>query len=130
MPRGPARWSESSLNCQPPGAVGRHLSTPGQTTLAPVRCGQANSRVMNLAIALPLIVALACALYAMRRISRRRMLRRQKQRRARNEQTGPRSFAPAKSQRSEMRTDDDPTTVMERITETKPPASKPGRNSK
>lgn len=85
---------------------------------------------MNLAIALPLIVALACALYAMRRISRRRMLRRQKQRRARNEHTGPRSFTPVKSQRSEMRTDDDPTTVMERITETKPPASKPGRKSK
>ena len=85
---------------------------------------------MNLAIALPLILALACALYAMRRISRRRVLQRQKKRRARNEQTGPRSFAPAKSQRSEMRTDDDPTTVMERITESKAPATKPGTNTK
>ncbi len=85
---------------------------------------------MNLSIALPVILVLACALYAMRRISRRRLLQRQKKRRARNEQTGPRSFAPVKSKRSEMRTDDDPTTVMERITETKPPASKPGMKSK
>ena len=78
---------------------------------------------MNLSIALALIVALACALYAMRRISRRRVLQRQKKRRAHTEKTGPRSFAPVKSKRSEMRTDDDPTTVMERITETKPPVS-------
>lgn len=85
---------------------------------------------MNLSIALPLILALACALYAMRRISRRRVLQRQKKRRARNEQTGPRSFAPVKSKRSEMRTDDDPTTVMERITESKAPASKSDMNSK
>jgi hypothetical protein len=85
---------------------------------------------MNLSIALPLILALACALYAMRRISRRRVLQRQKKRRARNEQTGPRSFAPVKSKRSEMRTDDDPTTVMERITETKPPATNTSRSSR
>jgi hypothetical protein len=81
---------------------------------------------MNLAIALPLILALGCALYFIGRISRRRALRRQKERRARNERTGPRSFAPIKSKRSQMRTDDDPTTVMERITESKAPATKPG----
>jgi len=85
---------------------------------------------MNLSIALPLILALACALYAMRRISRRRVLQRQKKRRAQTEKTGPRSFAPVKSKRSEMRTDDDPTTVMDRITETKPPATDRARNSK
>jgi hypothetical protein len=80
---------------------------------------------MNLVIALPLILALGVALYAVRRIAQRRILRRQKERRARSEKTGPRSFAPVKSKRSEMRTDDDPTTVMERITETKPPPTGP-----
>ena len=85
---------------------------------------------MNLSIALPLILALAFVLYAMRRISRRRVLQRQKKRRASNTQTGPRSFAPVKSQRSEMRTDDDPTTVMGRITESKSPVSKPRMNSR
>ncbi len=85
---------------------------------------------MNLSIALALIVALACALYVVRRISRRRVLQRQKKRRAQTEKTGPRSFAPVKSKRSEMRTDDDPTTVMERITETKPPATDAGRSSR
>jgi hypothetical protein len=76
---------------------------------------------MNLVIALPLLLALGIALYAVRRVAQRRALRRQKERRARNEKTGPRSFAPIKSKRSQMRTDDDPTTVMERITVTKPP---------
>jgi len=85
---------------------------------------------MNLSIALPLILALACALYVMRRLSRRRVLQRQKKRRAHSEKTGPRSFTPVKSKRSEMRTDDDPTTVMERITETKPPATYRGRSSR
>jgi len=85
---------------------------------------------MDLSIALLLIFVLACALYAMRRISRRRVLQRQKKRRAQSAKTGPRSFAPVKSQRSEMRTDDDPTTVMGRITESKAPATKPGMNSR
>ena len=80
---------------------------------------------MNLVIALPLILVLVAALYAVRHSARRRVLRRQKERRARSEKTGPRSFAPVKTKRSEMRTDDDPTTVMERITETKPPATDP-----
>jgi len=84
---------------------------------------------MNLALALLLLLALAVALYAVRRISRRRVLRRQKERRARNEYTGPRSFAPIKSKRSEMRTDDDPTTVMERITVSKAPPTEPGKKS-
>jgi hypothetical protein len=85
---------------------------------------------LSLSIALPLILALACLLYAVRRISRRRVLQRQKKRRAQSAKTGPRSFAPVKSQRSEMRTDDDPTTVMGRITESKAPATKPGMNSR
>ena len=85
---------------------------------------------LSLSIALPLILALACALYAVRRIAQRRVLQRQKKRRAQNAKTGPRSFAPMKSQRSEMRTDDDPTTVMGRITESKSPVSKPRVNSR
>lgn len=85
---------------------------------------------MNLAIALPVLLALVVALYAVRRIAQRRALRRQKERRARNEKTGPRSFAPIKSKRSQMRTDDDPTTVMERITVTKPPPDGSGTKPK
>jgi hypothetical protein len=85
---------------------------------------------MNLVIALSLVLALGVALYAVRRLAQRRALRRQKQRRARNEKTGPRSFAPIKSKRSQMRTDDDPTTVMERITVTKPPPADPGAKPK
>jgi hypothetical protein len=85
---------------------------------------------MNLVLALPLILALGAALYAIRRIAQRRALRRQKERRARNEKTGPHSFAPIKSKRSQMRTDDDPTTVMERITVTKPPPAGPGTKPK
>ena len=85
---------------------------------------------MNLSIALLLIFVLACALYATRRIARRRVLQRQKKRRAQSAKTGPRSFAPVKSQRSEMRTDDDPTTVMGRITESKAPVTKPRVNSR
>jgi len=114
------------------GAAGHRPSTPGQTRLAPGRCDEANSRIMNLSlsIAVPLILALACLLYAMRRITRRRVLQRQKKRRAQNAKTGPRSFAPVKSQRSEMRTDDDPTTVMGRITESKAPVTKPGLKSR
>ena len=85
---------------------------------------------MNLVIALPLILVLVAALYAVRHNARRRVLRRQKERRARSEKTGPRSFAPVKTKRSEMRTDDDPTTVMERITETKPPPDRPRTKSR
>jgi flagellar biosynthesis/type III secretory pathway M-ring protein FliF/YscJ len=85
---------------------------------------------MNLAIALPLLLALAVAFYAVRRIAQRRVLRRQKERRARNEKTGPRSFAPVQSKRSSMRSDDDPTTVMERITVSKAPATGPGTKPK
>jgi len=85
---------------------------------------------MNLLIALPLILALGVALYAVRRIAQRRILRRQKERRARNEKTGPRSFTPIKSKRSSMRGDDDPTTVMERITVSKAPATSPGKKPK
>ena len=76
---------------------------------------------MNLVLAIPLLAALGCAWYAVRRISQRSALRRQNSLRARTGRTAPRSFAPAKTKRSEMRTDDDPTTVIERITETKPP---------
>ena len=85
---------------------------------------------MNLAVALPLLLALVIAMYAVRRIAQRRALRRQKERRARHEKTGPHSFAPIKSKRSQMRTDDDPTTVMERITVTKPPPAAPGMKPK
>jgi len=80
---------------------------------------------MNLAIALSLLLALVGALYAIRHFTRRRALRRQMERRARNQQMGPRSFTPTKSQRSEMRTDDDPTTIIERITESRGPATGP-----
>jgi hypothetical protein len=82
---------------------------------------------MNLPVALLLILVLGVALYAFRRMSQRRILRRQKERRARAEKTGPRSFTPVKSRRSEMRTDDDPTTVMERITVSKAPATDAGK---
>jgi len=85
---------------------------------------------MNLVFALPLILALGVALYAVRRILRRRAKRRARERRERAQRTGPRSFAPAKSKRSQMRTDDDPTTVMERITETKPPSTGPSTKPK
>jgi hypothetical protein len=80
---------------------------------------------MNLAIALPLLLALVGALYAIRHFGRRRALRRQMVRRTRNQQTGPRSFTPAKTLRSEMRKDDDPTTIIERITESRDPATGP-----
>jgi hypothetical protein len=76
---------------------------------------------MELAYALPLILALGLAFFAVRRYARRRGLSRQKARRGRGERTGPRNFEPAKTKRSQMRTDDDPTTIIERITETKPP---------
>ena len=77
---------------------------------------------MSLLYALPLLVALVVALYLVRRVLRRRALRRQKKRRARPGKQSPRSFQPLGSKRAQMRSDDDPTTVMERITETKPPA--------
>ena len=85
---------------------------------------------MNLVIALPLIIALGVALYAVRRIAQRRVLRRQMERRARNQKTGPRSFTPAKSKRSRMRGDDDPTTIMEQITVSKAPTTSPGKKPK
>jgi hypothetical protein len=85
---------------------------------------------MDLVIALPLILVLGVALYAVRRIVQRRVLRRQKERRARNQKTGPRSFTPIKSKRSSMRSDDDPTTVMERITVSKSPTTSPGNKPK
>jgi hypothetical protein len=77
---------------------------------------------MNPVLGLSILVALGCAWLVSRRIARRRGLRRQKMKRARGAPAAPRSFAPAKTSRSQMRTDDDPTTAMERITETKPPA--------
>lgn len=76
---------------------------------------------MDLLYAIPILLALVGALYAVRRIAQRSALRRQKSRRARTGRTIPRSFAPLETKRSQMRTDDDPTTVMDRITETKPP---------
>ena len=82
---------------------------------------------MNIVDALLLILVLGVALYAVRRMTQRRILRRQKERRARSEKTGPRSFTPVKSRRSEMRTDDDPTTVMERITVSKAPTMDAGK---
>ena len=85
---------------------------------------------MNLVIALPLILALGVALYAVRRAAQRRVLRRQMERRARNQKTGPRSFTPIKSKRSRMRGDDDPTTIMEQITVSKAPTISPGKKSK
>ena len=85
---------------------------------------------MNLVIALPLIIALGLALYAVRRAAQRRVLRRQLERRARNQKTGPRSFTPIKSKRSRMRGDDDPTTIMEQITVSKAPTISPGKKSK
>ena len=82
---------------------------------------KANSQVMDIVYAVPLILALGPRVFAVRRFTRRRGLSRQKARRDRGERTGPRSFEPAKTKRSQMRTDDDPTTIIERITETKPP---------
>ena len=76
---------------------------------------------MDLLYAIPILLALVGALYAVHRIAQRSALRRQKSRRARTGRTSPRSFSPLGTERSQMRTDDDPTTVMDRITETKPP---------
>lgn len=80
---------------------------------------------MNLVIVLPVLLALGCAWYLSRRIKQRRALRRAKERRERNANRPARSFVPAKTKRSQMRTDDDPTTVMERITESKAPPTGP-----
>ena len=77
---------------------------------------------MNLIFVVTLLLALGCTWYVGRRIARRRALRRQKARRERNANAAQRSFAPIKTKRSQMHADDDPTTVMERITETKPRA--------
>jgi hypothetical protein len=76
---------------------------------------------MNLLYALPLLLVLLCALFLVRRVIRRSGLRRQKSRRGRSGRPSPKSFIPLGTKRSQMRTDDDPTTVMERITESKPP---------
>jgi hypothetical protein len=77
---------------------------------------------MNVILVVSLLVAFGCAWYVGRRISRKRALRRRKARRERNEKAGLRSFTPVKTKRSQMHADDDPTTVMERITESKPRA--------
>ena len=77
---------------------------------------------MSLLYALPLLLALVFALYMVPRVFRRRALRRQKARRARPGKSSPHSIQLLGTKRSQMRTDDDPTTVAERITETKPPA--------
>ena len=76
---------------------------------------------MNLLYVLPLLVGLGFAFFAVRRITRRSALRRQKKRRRGHfEVSGMQGFLPSKSKRSQMRTDDDPTTVMERISVTRP----------
>ncbi|HQR11167.1 MAG TPA: hypothetical protein PLW68_07555 [Casimicrobiaceae bacterium] len=82
---------------------------------------------MNPVFAIPILVALACLYYVVRRIAKRREKARRRARRERRELLAPQSFAPRKTKRSEMRTDEDPTTVMERITDTRPPvdASRP-----
>ena len=77
---------------------------------------------MNLLYALSLLLVLLGALYLVRHVMRRRALRRQKARRAQPGKSSPLSIQPLGTKRSQMRTDDDPTTVAERITETKPPA--------
>ncbi len=76
---------------------------------------------MDILYAIPLLVALIVGLFVVRRALQRSALRRRKAVRARrgHRQT-PRSFTPLGTKRSQMRTDDDPTTVMERITESKP----------
>jgi flagellar biosynthesis/type III secretory pathway M-ring protein FliF/YscJ len=103
----------------------RPVAAMGEAALAPNPSPQANSGAMNLLYAIPLLLALVVALYMFRGMVRRRALRRQKKaRRARPGKPSPRSFQPLGSKRSQMRTDDDPTTVMERITETKPPADR------
>ncbi len=76
---------------------------------------------MNPVFAIPILVALGCLYYVVRRIAKRRERARRRARRERSELLAPHSFAPRKTKRSEMRTDDDPTTVMERITDTRPP---------
>lgn len=77
---------------------------------------------MDLLYVIVLLVALVAGLYALRRSNQRSKLRKRKAHRARGGKPIPRSFKPLGTKRSQMRTDDDPTTVMERITETKPPA--------
>jgi hypothetical protein len=84
---------------------------------------------MNLLYAIPLLLVLIGSLFVVRRRIQRRNLRKRKAQRARSGRPTPRSFKPLGSQRSQMRTDDDPTTVMERITETKPPADLTRRKS-
>ena len=95
------------------------------SSLRLTRCAQANCRAMNLPLRdTPCSWRSSARCYAVRRVIRRRALRRQKKpRRARPGKPSPRAvLQPLGSKRSQMRTDDDPTTVMERITETKPPA--------
>ncbi len=85
---------------------------------------------MELIYAIPLLLALILALYAVRRAIQRSALRRQKARRGRGGRPGPKSFVPLGTKRSQMRTDDDPTTVMEKITESKPPPDPSSKSEK
>jgi hypothetical protein len=75
---------------------------------------------MDLLYAIPLLIVLVVGLYAARRAIQRSALRRRKAERARRGRPTPRSFTPLGTKRSQMRTDDDPTTIMDRITESKP----------
>jgi hypothetical protein len=75
---------------------------------------------MDLIYAVPLLLALIVGLYLVRRTLQRNALRRRKAERARRGPQVPRSFTPQGSKRSQMRNDDDPTTVMDRITVSKP----------
>ena len=75
---------------------------------------------MGLLYAVPLLIALVVGLYIVRRVLQRKTLRRRKAERARRKSPVPRSFTPLGTKRSQMRTDDDPTTIMERITESRP----------
>ena len=80
---------------------------------------------MDLLYAIPLLLALFVALIGVRRAIQRRALRRRKSERAKRGRPTPRSFKPLGTKRSQMRTDDDPTTVMDRITVSKPTGGLP-----
>lgn len=77
-----------------------------------------------------LLVALVVGLVAARRVARRERLRRYQLRRSLSRPIDMTTTKGRASQRSEMRADDDSTMVMDRITNTKPPAGNRETNRK
>jgi hypothetical protein len=75
---------------------------------------------MSLLYALPLLLALVFALYMVCRVLRAARCGAKRRLAANDPGTESAQFSALGSKRSQMRTDDDPTTVMQRITEPSP----------